>query len=213
MPQYVCVLDVPLRLPNLIVDNKLFTFSSAVDNAKMIEPGFDMMTDAQQKVRRAHQAFMVGASSVNGSRSRRKSAFAVMLPLDRIFSVFQMCLVELQAIVAEVEATVKSIYATHGKGAWKGKLMVKDSIADITLQQVLTRAKDFDVIATMNLNGEPVGNVVYSCGTLICVSMNCHVFHLFVAFRTIILWLPSFRRRLPVRRPGGAGGRHRHRAR
>jgi isocitrate dehydrogenase len=33
-------------------------------------------------------------------------------------------------------------------------LMVKDSIADITLQQVLTRAKEFDVIATMNLNGD-----------------------------------------------------------
>jgi isocitrate dehydrogenase len=35
-----------------------------------------------------------------------------------------------------------------------GKLLVKDSIADITLQQVLTRAKEFDVIATMNLNGD-----------------------------------------------------------
>ena len=33
-------------------------------------------------------------------------------------------------------------------------LMIKDAIADITLQQVLTRAKDFDVIATMNLNGD-----------------------------------------------------------
>ena len=33
-------------------------------------------------------------------------------------------------------------------------LMVKDSIADITLQQVLTRPKDFAVIATMNLNGD-----------------------------------------------------------
>jgi isocitrate dehydrogenase len=36
----------------------------------------------------------------------------------------------------------------------EGKLLVKDSIADITLQQVLTRAKEFDVIATMNLNGD-----------------------------------------------------------
>jgi isocitrate dehydrogenase len=36
----------------------------------------------------------------------------------------------------------------------KGQLLVKDSIADITLQQVLTRPDDFDVIATMNLNGD-----------------------------------------------------------
>ena len=35
-----------------------------------------------------------------------------------------------------------------------GKLLVKDAIADITLQQVLTRPDEFDVIATMNLNGD-----------------------------------------------------------
>jgi isocitrate dehydrogenase len=41
------------------------------------------------------------------------------------------------------------------EGALKaGKVLVKDAIADITLQQVLTRPKDFDVIATLNLNGD-----------------------------------------------------------
>jgi len=35
-----------------------------------------------------------------------------------------------------------------------GRVLVKDSIADITLQQVLTRPEDFEVIATMNLNGD-----------------------------------------------------------
>lgn len=35
-----------------------------------------------------------------------------------------------------------------------GKILIKDSIADITLQQVLTRPTEFDVIATMNLNGD-----------------------------------------------------------
>jgi isocitrate dehydrogenase len=35
-----------------------------------------------------------------------------------------------------------------------GQILVKDSIADITLQQVLTRPSEFDVIATMNLNGD-----------------------------------------------------------
>jgi len=47
-------------------------------------------------------------------------------------------------------------------GAWckipEGKpgagLVIKDAIADITLQQVLTRPEDFDVIATLNLNGD-----------------------------------------------------------
>jgi isocitrate dehydrogenase len=36
----------------------------------------------------------------------------------------------------------------------EGQVLVKDAIADITLQQVLTRAKEFDVIATLNLNGD-----------------------------------------------------------
>jgi isocitrate dehydrogenase len=36
----------------------------------------------------------------------------------------------------------------------KGAVVIKDAIADITLQQVLTRAKEFDVIATLNLNGD-----------------------------------------------------------
>jgi len=35
-----------------------------------------------------------------------------------------------------------------------GRVLIKDSIADITLQQVLTRPEDFEVIATMNLNGD-----------------------------------------------------------
>jgi isocitrate dehydrogenase len=35
-----------------------------------------------------------------------------------------------------------------------GRIIIKDAIADITLQQVLTRPEEFDVIATMNLNGD-----------------------------------------------------------
>jgi len=80
---------------------------SIEENAIAIEPGYDMMTDAQQK-----------------------------------------------ALREEVEGTLKSIWNSHGGGKWKSKLLIKDSIADITLQQVLTRAKEFDVIATMNLNGD-----------------------------------------------------------
>ena len=64
-----------------------------------------------------------------------------------------------------------------------GKILVKDAIADITLQQVLTRPTEFDVIATLNLNGDylsdalaaqvggigiaPGGNINYSNGVAI----------------------------------------------
>ncbi|MFI5319291.1 MAG: NADP-dependent isocitrate dehydrogenase, partial [Myxococcota bacterium] len=79
----------------------------------------------------------------------------------------------------EVEAAL-ALWPSHGDGKWKKLLMVRDSIADITLQQVLTRPRDFDVIATPNLNGDylsdalaaqvggigiaPGGNINYATG-------------------------------------------------
>jgi isocitrate dehydrogenase len=75
-------------------------------NARMIEPGFDMMAPDQQA-----------------------------------------------AVMKEVEAAL-ALWPTHGDGKWKSKLLIKDSIADVTLQFVLIRPKDYDVIATLNLNGD-----------------------------------------------------------
>ena len=42
----------------------------------------------------------------------------------------------------------------------EGKLIIKDSIADIFLQQILTRPADHDVVATMNLNGDYVSDAL-----------------------------------------------------
>jgi isocitrate dehydrogenase len=105
---------------------------SVEENAKMIEPGYDMAPpESQAEFRR------------------------------------------------EVEDAL-ALWESHGNGKWKKMLRLKDSIADITLQQVLTRPKEFDVIATMNLNGDylsdalaaqvggigiaPGGNINYASG-------------------------------------------------
>jgi len=79
---------------------------SVEDNAKQIEPGYDMAPPDMQK-----------------------------------------------EFKDEVLAALK-LWDTHGAGKWKKMLRIKDSIADITLQQVLTRPKEFEVIATLNLNGD-----------------------------------------------------------
>jgi isocitrate dehydrogenase len=79
---------------------------SSEQNAKEIEPGYEMMTPDQKK-----------------------------------------------KVVAEIEKALQ-LWETHGGGKWKQKLLIRDAIADITLQQVLTRPKDFDVVATLNLNGD-----------------------------------------------------------
>ncbi|MEK4217820.1 NADP-dependent isocitrate dehydrogenase [Bacillus sp. FSL L8-0222] len=41
-----------------------------------------------------------------------------------------------------------------------GKIIIKDSIADIFLQQILTRPSEFDVVATMNLNGDYISDAL-----------------------------------------------------
>lgn len=83
------------------------------DNARGIEPGYDLLVDEKKAV-----------------------------------------------VVAEVRNTLDAIGSSHGDGKWKSKLMVKDAIADITLQQVLTRANEFDVIATLNLNGDYISDAL-----------------------------------------------------
>jgi isocitrate dehydrogenase len=87
---------------------------------------------------------------------------------------------EQKAKVRKEVETALALTPTHGNGQWRSKVLVRDSIADITLQQVLTRPRDFDVIATPNLNGDylsdalaaqvggigiaPGGNINYETG-------------------------------------------------
>jgi isocitrate dehydrogenase len=58
------------------------------------------------------------------------------------------------SIYAEVKLTLDSLYASHGRGVWKKKILVNDRIADSVFQQVLMRADEYQVFATPNLNGD-----------------------------------------------------------
>ena len=78
------------------------------------------------------------------------------------------------------EKGVEAANAEYDAAMASGKFVIKDTIADIMLQQALTRPKEFDVIATMNLNGDylsdalaaqvggigiaPGGNINYETG-------------------------------------------------
>ncbi|MHB8411046.1 MAG: NADP-dependent isocitrate dehydrogenase [Candidatus Acidiferrales bacterium] len=57
-------------------------------------------------------------------------------------------------VAEEVKATLDAIYATHGRGEWKNKILINDRIADSVFQQILTRADEYQVFATPNLNGD-----------------------------------------------------------
>ncbi|MCI0490582.1 MAG: NADP-dependent isocitrate dehydrogenase [Blastocatellia bacterium] len=95
-----------------ILDNRERNSSiSDEENARMIEPGFDQMSD-------------------------KKKA----------------------EIVKEVGDTLSAIRETHGNGAWKEKLLVKDRIADSMFQQILIRPDEYSVVATPNLNGDYISD-------------------------------------------------------
>jgi isocitrate dehydrogenase len=80
----------------------------------------------------------------------------------------------------KIEKDSKAANAEQEEALKSGKILIKDAIADITLQQVLTRPTEFDVISTMNLNGDylsdalaaqvggigiaPGGNINYDTG-------------------------------------------------
>jgi len=59
-----------------------------------------------------------------------------------------------QQVYREVRDCLDSIYGTHGSGKWKQKIMVNDRIADSMLQQILTRADEYEIVCTPNLNGD-----------------------------------------------------------
>jgi isocitrate dehydrogenase len=63
-----------------------------------------------------------------------------------------------QSVYKEVKSVLDAIYSTHGKGAWKKKLMINDRIADSIFQQVVTRADEYSVLATPNLNGDYISD-------------------------------------------------------
>ncbi|HEX9118763.1 MAG TPA: NADP-dependent isocitrate dehydrogenase, partial [Anaerolineae bacterium] len=63
-----------------------------------------------------------------------------------------------QNVYNEVKSTLDAIYATHGNGVWKKKLLINDRIADSIFQQVVTRADEYQVLATPNLNGDYISD-------------------------------------------------------
>jgi isocitrate dehydrogenase len=63
-----------------------------------------------------------------------------------------------KSVEQEVKDVLDRIYSTHGNGAWTKKIMINDRIADSIFQQVVTRADEYSVLATPNLNGDYISD-------------------------------------------------------
>jgi isocitrate dehydrogenase len=66
---------------------------------------------------------------------------------------------EQKGILSQVQAALE-LQPTHGDGKWKHLLLVKDSIMDNALQDVLLNPQEYDVLATMNLNGDYISDAI-----------------------------------------------------
>src|SRR5665213_1564959 len=61
-------------------------------------------------------------------------------------------------LFAEVKQVLETIGKTHGKGAWKNKILINDRIADSIFQQIIIRPADYSILATTNLNGDYISD-------------------------------------------------------
>jgi len=93
------------------------------------------------------ESWILGNMEANPEMSAKDNARSIEPGFDNMTPTQQ------ERLLAEVEATL-ALRPTHGAGKWRKMLLIKDAIADITLQQTITRADEFDVLATTNLNGD-----------------------------------------------------------
>jgi isocitrate dehydrogenase len=63
-----------------------------------------------------------------------------------------------EAVAKEVQTVLDTLYSSHGNGKWKSKTLINDRIADSIFQQVVTRADEYSVLATPNLNGDYISD-------------------------------------------------------
>src|SRR5438132_6317617 len=115
--------------------------------------GYELATEKfRDKVVTERESWIIDNKDKNPTLSAEENAALVEPGLEFAPPEFG------KAVAAEVRSVLDSIYATHGQGAWKKKLMINDRIADSIFQQVVTRADEYSVLATSNLNGDYISD-------------------------------------------------------
>jgi len=94
------------------------------------------------------ESWILGNKDKDPNLSVEANAAMVEPGLEMANQAFQ------QQVAREVKECLDTLYSTHGKGQWKNKILVNDRIADSMLQQILTRADEYQVVVTPNLNGD-----------------------------------------------------------
>ena len=115
--------------------------------------GYELATqEFRSQVITERESWIVDNKDRNSSISVEENASVIEPGLEFATEEFR------QSVYKEVREVLAAIYATHGSGAWKKKLMINDRIADSIFQQVVTRADEYSVLATPNLNGDYISD-------------------------------------------------------
>jgi isocitrate dehydrogenase len=115
--------------------------------------GYELAKDEfRSQIVTERESWILGNKDKDPGLSVEKNAEMVEPGLDRATESFK------QQIYAEVKGVLGAISATHGNGQWKKKILINDRIADSVFQQVLTRADEYQVFATPNLNGDYISD-------------------------------------------------------
>ena len=115
--------------------------------------GYELATEEfRDKVVTERESWIVDNKDRNPNLSDEENAALVEPGLEFAPPEFR------KSVAEEVRSVLGSIYSSHGHGAWKKKLMINDRIADSIFQQVVTRADEYSVLATPNLNGDYISD-------------------------------------------------------
>jgi len=115
--------------------------------------GYELATaEFRDQVITERESWIVGNKDKDPDLSVEDNAALIEPGLEFAAEAFR------QSVYQEVRDVLGAIYSTHGKGAWKKKLVINDRIADSVFQQVITRADEYSVLATPNLNGDYISD-------------------------------------------------------
>ena len=115
--------------------------------------GYDLARDEfRGEIVTERESWIVDNQDRNPQLSVEQNAAMIEPGLEQGTEAFR------KSVCDEVKLVLDTIYATHGQGKWKRKLLINDRIADSIFQQVVTRADEYQVLACPNLNGDYISD-------------------------------------------------------
>src|SRR5277367_2650020 len=144
-----CAIDENRKVVTLVHKGNIQKFTEGAFRKWGYEVAVDEFRD---KVVTERESWILGNKDSNPNVTIAENADLIEPGMEFAPPAFRV------AVEKEVKETLDAIYATHGNGSWKKKVMINDRIADSIFQQIVTRADEYAVLACPNLNGDYISD-------------------------------------------------------